>query len=72
MHSRVRQRLNNYEILKRRKLGTRNALMVEYDLSVDIELVGSNQNLADRLARVPQRWFSIVKKGNQVYNATLY
>lgn len=49
-------------MLKRRKLGTRNALMVEYDLSVDIALVWSNQNLADGLARVPQRWFSIVKK----------
>lgn len=63
-------RLNTYEMLKRRKLSTRNALVVEYDLSVDIALVGSNQNLADRLARVPQRWFSIVKK--ETKNASVY
>ena len=49
-------------MLIRRRLETIRKLVTEYNLSVDAVLVTSNCNLADRLTRVPQRWYDAMKK----------
>ena len=50
------------EMLIRRRLETIRKLVTEYNLCVDAVLVTSNCNLADRLTRVPQRWYDAMKK----------
>ena len=50
------------EMLIRWRLETIRKLVTEYNLSVDAVLVTSNSNLADRLTRVPQRWYDVMKK----------
>ena len=50
------------EMLIRWRLETIRKLVTEYNLSVDAVLVTSNCNLADRLTRVPQRWYDAMKK----------
>ena len=52
------------EMLIRRRLGVLKDLVKEYDLQVDIALVPSKGNLADRLTRVPQRWFKPSSRGS--------
>ena len=49
------------EMLIRRWLNTLKKLVEEYDLTVDVVLFPSNKNMADRLTRVPQRWFTAMK-----------
>lgn len=48
------------EMLTRRQLGTIKKLVTEYDLSMDVTLVTLSCNLADKLTRIPQRWFEPV------------
>lgn len=43
------------EMLIKRRLDTIKKLLDEYDLLVDVTLVISNCNFADRLTRIPQR-----------------
>ena len=50
------------EMLIRRRLSTIMQLVEEYGLKVGITLVQSNQNRADKLTRVPQRWLEAVKR----------
>ena len=52
------------EMLIRRRLNTLKDLVAEYHLTVDVTLVPSTLNQADRLTRVPQRWFDAMKRGN--------
>ena len=52
------------EMLFRRQLNTFKKLVGEYELTVDGVLVPSNKNMADRLTRVPQRWFTAIKMEN--------
>ena len=54
------------EILVRRRLGTLQALVEEYALTMDITLVKSCQNRADSLTRVPQRWLDLHKKEGEL------
>ena len=51
------------EMLIRRRLGTLTELVDEYGLSVDVALVRSDHNRADKLTRVPQRWLTETKQG---------
>ena len=51
------------EMLIRRRLGTLQALVKEYNLTMDVTLVRSCQNRADRLTRVPRRWLDLLKEG---------
>ena len=51
-------------MLIRRWLTTLKELAKEYALTVDMTLVPSTQNIADRLTRVPQWWFEVRKKEN--------
>ena len=44
------------EMLIRRRVGTFKALLDEYGLTVDVKFVRSENNRADVLTRVPQRW----------------
>ena len=53
------------EMLIRRRLNTLKDLVEEYHLTMDVTLVPSTLNLADRLTRVPQRWFDAMKRGNR-------
>ena len=53
------------EMLIRRQLNTLKDLVEEYHLTVDVTLVPSTLNLADRLTRVTQRWFDAMKRGNR-------
>ena len=39
--------------------------MKEYALSMNVSLVESNQNKADRLTRVPQRWLNAIKRNTE-------
>ena len=39
-------------------------LVDEYSLQINITLVQSEQNLADKLTRVPKRWIDIMKQGS--------
>ena len=50
------------EMLVRRRLQTFSELVKEYALVVDVALVRSNQNKADMLTRVPQRWLEAMRK----------
>ena len=52
------------EMLIRRRLNTLKKLVEEYELTVDGVLVPSNKNMADRLTKVPQRWFTAMKMEN--------
>lgn len=49
------------EMLIRRRVGVFKALVEEYSLNVDVQLVSSSENLSDELTRVPSRW---LKMGN--------
>ena len=58
------------EMLIKRRLNTLKKLVEEYEL--DVVLVPLNKNMADRLTRVPQRWFTAIKIENgpkQLINA---
>ena len=59
------------EMLVRRRLYTLSQLIEEYELTVDVTLVRSEQNKADELTRVPQQWFKAMKKGDQICAAAL-
>jgi len=50
------------EALIRRRLCMIRDIMDEYKLKLDIHLVSSANNLADRLTRVPERWLRRMKK----------
>ena len=50
------------EMLIRRRLSTIKELVVEYELTVDVELVRSQANRANQLTRVPQRWLDVLRK----------
>ena len=50
------------EMLIRRRLDTIIKLVKEYVLSMNVSLVKSSQNKADRLTRVPPRWLDAIKK----------
>ena len=50
------------EMLIRRRLYTIIKLVKEYALSMNVSLVKSGQNQADRLTRVPQRWLDAIKR----------
>ena len=52
------------EMLIRRRMYTLKKLVEEYEMTVDVVLVLSNKNMADRLTRVPQRWFTAMKMEN--------
>ena len=52
------------EMLIRSWLNTLKKLVEEYELTVDMVLVPSNKNMADRLMRVPQRCFTALKMEN--------
>ena len=52
------------EMFIRRRLSTLKDLIEEYHLTVDVTLVPSTLNLADRLTRVLQRWFNAIKRSN--------
>ena len=56
------------EMLIRRRINTVKALVDEYGLSLDIELVRSECNRADALIRLPQKW---LKKTNGSEEPTL-
>ena len=59
--TRVRTKATS-EMLLRRRLETIKQLVEEYGLTIDVSLVPSNQNLADPLTRVPQRWLEKMKR----------
>ena len=44
------------------KTGERIKLVKEYTLSMNVSLIKSSQNKADRLTRVPQRWLDAIKR----------
>ena len=50
------------EMLIQQQLDTIIKLMKEYALSMNVSLVKSSQNKADRLTRVPQRWLDAIKR----------
>ena len=50
------------EMLIRRRLDTIIKLVKEYALSMNVSLVKSSQNKADRLTRVPQKWLDAIKR----------
>ena len=50
------------EMLIRRRLSTIKGLVVEYELTFDVELVRSQANRADQLTRVSQRWLDVLRK----------
>ena len=51
-------------MLIRRQLNTLKKLVEEYELIVGMVLVPSNKNMANRLMRVPQQWFTAIKMEN--------
>ena len=51
-------------MLIRRWLNTLKELVEEEKLNVDMILVLSNKNMADQLMRLPQRWFTTMKREN--------
>ena len=53
------------EMLIRRRLATLVETIKEYDLTVDVALVQSCRNHADRLTRVPRRWLDLAKEGGE-------
>ena len=52
------------EMLIRRQLSPFKELVKKYKLTVDVMLILSTRNIADRLTRVPQWWFEAMKKEN--------
>lgn len=52
------------EIFIRRRLNTLKDLVKEYKLTVDMTLVTSIHNMSDRLTRMIQWWFNVMKKEN--------
>ena len=50
------------KMLIRRWLDTKIKLVKEYTLSMNVSLVKSSQNKADRLTRVPQTWLDAIKR----------
>ena len=50
------------ETLIQRRLDTIIKLVKEYVMSMNVSLVKSSQNKADRLTRVPQRWLDAIKR----------
>ena len=48
------------EMLIRRRVGVFKALVDEYSLEVDVRLVPSEENIADGLTRVPQKWLKAI------------
>ena len=50
------------EMLIRRQLSTLKELVVEYELTVNVEFVRSQVNQADQLTRVPQWWLDVLRK----------
>ena len=46
----------------RRRLDTIIKLVKEYALSMNVSLIKSSQNKADRLTRVPQKWLDAIKR----------
>lgn len=50
------------EMLVWRQLSTMKVLVQKYEPSVDMMLVTSSQNLAEKMAHVPQSWLNITKK----------
>ena len=50
------------EMLIRRRLSTIKELVVEYELTADVELVRSQANGADQHTRVHQRWLDGLRK----------
>ena len=61
--ARVRTKATS-EMLIRRRLVIVKHLVDEYSLQVDITLVQSEQNLTDKLTRMPKRWIDIMKQGS--------
>ena len=61
--ARVRTKVAS-EMLIRRRLDTIIKLAKEYALSMNVSLVKSSQNKADRLTRVPQRWLDAIKRNS--------
>ena len=59
--ARVRTKAES-EMLIRRRLDTIIKLVKEYALSMNVSLVKSSQNKADRLTRVPQKWLDATKR----------
>ena len=53
------------EILIRRRLATLVKTIREYDLTVDVMLMQSCRNSADRLTRVLHRWLDLPKEGGE-------
>ena len=53
------------EMLIRRRLDTIIKLVKEYALSMNVSLVKSSRNKADRLARVPQKWLDAIKRNSR-------
>ena len=53
------------EMLVKRRLGMLSELMSAYELTVSIMLVGSSQNKADVLTRVPKRWLKHSAPGRE-------
>ena len=51
------------ELLIKRRLGTLQSLVSEFNLNLDIELVVTNKNKADALTRVPKKWLVLTKRG---------
>ena len=58
------------EMLAQRRLVMVKCLVDEYSLQVDITLVQSEQNLADKLTRVPKWWIDIMKLGSNPLQLT--
>lgn len=54
-------------MLVSRRLQTLLQLIEEYGLAVDITLVRSEQNKADELTKVSQKWFKTMKQVNARY-----
>ena len=60
------------EMLIRQQLNTIKELVVEYELTIDVELIRSQANQADQLTRVPQRWLDVLRKEREpVYDASM-
>lgn len=51
------------EMLIRRRLETLMQIVDDYKLQLDVKFVRSEENKADALTRVPQRWLTMVKEG---------
>lgn len=71
--ARVRTKVAS-EMMERRRLSTMKELVQEYKMSLDVVLVASSRDVADKMTSVPQSWLDMAKKGSesvQVYVASL-